>query len=72
MIFDIFIKNNSDSTHRRHGEVRHVPSTREIERAVKWKNGSRLHELAGQTIRLRCVMKDADLYSIRFGDPKTN
>jgi hypothetical protein len=38
----------------------------EIERIVGWKGGAALGRLAGQPIRLRFVMKDADLYSIRF------
>ncbi|MBI3920440.1 MAG: hypothetical protein HY318_03390 [Armatimonadetes bacterium] len=38
----------------------------EIERAVAWRNGSDLSQLAGKPVRLRCVMKDADLYSMRF------
>ena len=38
----------------------------EIERVVSWKGGSDLSGIAGQTIRLRFVMKDADLYSLRF------
>jgi hypothetical protein len=37
-----------------------------IEQAVAWKNGSDVSALAGQTIRLRIALKDADLYSIRF------
>jgi hypothetical protein len=32
----------------------------EVERVVAWTNG------AGQTVRLRFKMKDADLYSFRF------
>jgi len=39
----------------------------EIERIVSWKNGADLSSIEGQSIRLRFVMKDADLYSIRFG-----
>ncbi|HZZ42478.1 MAG TPA: hypothetical protein VFE58_06045 [Tepidisphaeraceae bacterium] len=39
----------------------------EIERDVSWKGGS-LAGLAGKAVRLRFVMKDADLYAIRFGD----
>ena len=39
----------------------------EIERAGHWKSGSDVSRLAGQTIRLRFVMKDADLYALRFG-----
>ena len=37
-----------------------------IERAVEWKNGPNLLPLAGKPLRLRFVLKDADLYSIRF------
>ena len=35
-------------------------------RQVSWKGGSDVSKLAGKPIRLRFVMKDADLYSIRF------
>jgi hypothetical protein len=38
----------------------------EIERVVAWKGGSDVSEFAGRPVRLRFVMKDADLYSIRF------
>ncbi|HOW65096.1 MAG TPA: hypothetical protein P5186_13500 [Candidatus Paceibacterota bacterium] len=38
----------------------------EIERVVSWKSGGDLSKLAGRTVRLRFVMKDADLFSIRF------
>jgi len=38
----------------------------ETEHVVAWKGGSDVGALAGQTVRLRFVMKDADLYSIRF------
>jgi hypothetical protein len=38
----------------------------DLERAVRWKNGTDVSKLADQPIRLRFVMKDADLYSIRF------
>jgi hypothetical protein len=38
----------------------------EIERTVRWKSGSDVSSLAGPTVRLRFVMKDADLYSLRF------
>lgn len=38
----------------------------EIERVVAWAGGSDVSALAGKPIRLRFVMKDADLYSIRF------
>jgi hypothetical protein len=35
-------------------------------RAVSWKNGSDVSTLAGQPVRIRFVMKDADLYAFRF------
>jgi hypothetical protein len=38
----------------------------QLERAVAWKGGSDVSRLAGRPIRLRFVMKDADLYSLRF------
>ena len=38
----------------------------QIERTVAWKQASDLGKLAGQPIRLRFVIKDADLYAIRF------
>lgn len=38
----------------------------EIERTVTWKNTSDVKRLAGQPVRLRFVMKDADLYSLQF------
>ena len=38
----------------------------EIDRIVTWKGGSDVSSLAGQTVRLRFVMKDADLYAIQF------
>ena len=38
----------------------------EIERVVSWKDGSDLARLAGRPARLRIVMKDADLFAIRF------
>ena len=38
----------------------------EIERVVSWKSGSDLSRIAGEPVRLRFVMKDADLYSLRF------
>ena len=33
---------------------------------VAWKGGSDVSKLSGKPLRLRFVMKDADLYSIRF------
>lgn len=38
----------------------------EIARSVRWKNGADVSKLAGQTVRLRLVLKDCDLYSLRF------
>lgn len=37
-----------------------------IERSVQWNGGSDVSKLAGKTVRLRFVMKDADLYAIQF------
>ncbi len=38
----------------------------EIERIVRWKNGSDVSQLAGKPVRLRFVMKDADLFALKF------
>ncbi len=38
----------------------------EIERVVAWKGGHNVGRLAGRPVRLRFVMKDADLYAVRF------
>jgi len=38
----------------------------EIERVVRWNGGADLARLATQAIRLRFVMKDADVYSMKF------
>ncbi len=38
----------------------------EIEKAVSWKGNPDLGKLAGSPVRLRLVMKDADLYSLKF------
>ena len=38
----------------------------EIRRFVAWKGGNDVASLAGKPARLRFVMRDADLYSIRF------
>jgi hypothetical protein len=37
-----------------------------IERVVAWKGTSDVSKLAGKTVRLRFVMKDADLFAIKF------
>ena len=38
----------------------------QIERVVSWTGGSDVKKLAGRAIRLRLVLQDADLYSLRF------
>ncbi|MYB49515.1 MAG: hypothetical protein F4X72_09690 [Dehalococcoidia bacterium] len=38
----------------------------EIARSVAWERGCSVSDLAGRPVRLRFVMKDADLYSLRF------
>lgn len=38
----------------------------EIERTVSWRYGNDVSKLARQAVRLRVVMKDADLYALRF------
>lgn len=38
----------------------------ELDRVVRWKSGSDLSALAGQPLRIRFVMKDADLYALQF------
>ena len=38
----------------------------EISRIVSWNGGDDVGSLAGKTVRLRFVMQDADLYSLRF------
>ncbi len=39
-----------------------------LDRTVTWENRENLRALAGKPIRLRFVMKDADLYSMQFRD----
>jgi hypothetical protein len=38
----------------------------ELDRVVRWKDGEDLGSLAGRPVRIRFVMKDADLYALRF------
>ena len=38
----------------------------EIARVVSWKGNTDVSALAGKAVRLRFILKDADLYSIRF------
>ena len=40
----------------------------ELERTVSWDAGSDLRQLAGQPVRVRFAVRDADLYSFRFCD----
>lgn len=40
----------------------------DIDRVVTWKRQSNLRRLAGREVRLRFVMKDADLYALQFRD----
>jgi hypothetical protein len=40
----------------------------EIERVVRWKTKPGVGELTGRPVRLRFVLKDADLYALRFKD----
>ena len=42
----------------------------EIERVIGWKGGADVTGLAGKAVRLRFVMKDADLFSFRFQNAK--
>jgi len=40
-----------------------------LERTVTWTGGGDLSHLAGKPVRLRFVLRDADLYAIRFREP---
>ena len=39
-----------------------------IEQEVRWDQGPDVSALAGQSVRLRFLMKDADLYAFQFKD----
>ena len=39
-----------------------------LDRVVAWKGGADVSKLAGQPVRLRFVLRDADLYSFQFQD----
>ena len=41
----------------------------EIDAPVAWRDGGDLSAIRSRPIRLRCVLKDADLFAIRFGTP---
>ena len=40
----------------------------ELEAVATWKSGASLKALAGKVVRLRVVMRDADLYALRFAE----
>lgn len=40
----------------------------EIKRVVHWKSGSNVSSLAGKPVRLRFVMRDAELFAYKFND----
>ena len=40
-----------------------------LRRIIPWKDNQTLASLSGKPVRLRFVLKDADLYSFRFGPP---
>ncbi|WP_373652537.1 hypothetical protein [Schlesneria sp. DSM 10557] len=42
----------------------------ELDRVVTWKSGTSLKSIAGKPVRMRVVMKDADLFSFRFRDSR--
>lgn len=42
----------------------------EVDRTVRWKSGGDVSLLAGKTVRLRFVMKDADLFALRFSETR--
>lgn len=44
----------------------HLQYGDQLDRVVSWKSGTDVRRLAGQPVRLRFELKDADLYSFRF------
>jgi hypothetical protein len=38
----------------------------EIARTITWKDSADVSRLAGKPVKIRCKMKDADIYAIRF------
>ena len=38
----------------------------ELDRVVRWKQGSDLSKIAGNPVRLKFVLSDADVFSLRF------
>ncbi len=43
----------------------------DIERVVRWKGGADVSSLAGRAVRLRFVIKDADVFALKFGKAAT-
>jgi hypothetical protein len=39
-----------------------------IDDAVSWKSSTDVSALAGKTVRIRFVLRDADLFALRFGE----
>jgi hypothetical protein len=50
----------------------HAPQPREsvLTTDLPWEGGSGLHALAGQPVRLRFALRDADLYALQFPQPQ--
>jgi hypothetical protein len=42
----------------------------ELDAVAAWKSGGDVSSLAGKTVRLRFVLKDADLFALRFGNDR--
>ena len=38
----------------------------QVERAIRWKGSPNLSSLAGKAVRLRFVLKDADVFALQF------
>ncbi len=43
----------------------------QLDRVVSWKSGTDVSGLSGKPVRLRFVLRDADLYSLQFSDAAT-
>ncbi len=43
----------------------------ELDLPMMWKNGAEIRPLVGRTVILHFEMKDADVYSLRFGQPRS-
>ena len=40
----------------------------DLDRTVTWNGSADVRQLAGQTVRLRLVLEDADVFSFRFSE----